>query len=149
MGKRLCLQLRVAGAFTPAHSLHTITTQYYTYCGLNCGPQDPCRNCPPPSPPHCREHQSSTNINNSPTHFKLQAALRPCGGVVGWSVNKTQQEPYDTRTLWTLWHRLTLLPYFYFNLLLPPPVHRSLLVQEAVHLLLLDTHLPGRGKFNL
>ena len=25
-----------------------------------------------------------------------------------------QQEPY--RTLWTLWHRLNLLPYFYFNL---------------------------------
>ena len=49
-------------------------------------------------------------------------------------MNKTQQELY--RTLWTLWHRLTFLPYFYFNLLLFPPVHRSLLVQEAVHLLL-------------
>ena len=129
------------------------THHNYTTLHINCGlasvftSSDPFRNCPPLSPPHCREHQSLTNMNNSPTHFELQTALRPLWW--GWGVEQvwiTQQEPY--RTPWTLWHRLTFLPFRWtFNFLLPPPVHRSLLVQEAVHLLLLDTHLSGRGNY--
>ena len=74
------------------------THHYYTTLHINCGlasvftSSDPFRNCPPPSPPHCREHQSLTTSNNSPTHFALQAALRPCGGGLGGrSVN-----PCDT-----------------------------------------------------
>ena len=97
-----------------------------TFLPLICNPpSNPCRNCPPPSPPHCREHQSLTNSNNSPTHFELQAALRPCGGGLGveqvWiklSKNPTEHYgPCDTDS--------PFFPFEHFNLLLPTPVHSS------------------------
>ena len=118
----LRLKLRDAGAFAPAYSLNTITTQLYTFCGLASvfTSSDPCRNCPPPSPLTADAPIRLTNSNNSPTHSELQAALRPCGGGWGWSKlkhSKNHTEHYGPCS--------TDSPFFPFDLLLSPPVHSS------------------------
>ena len=123
MTSSLCLKLREAGAFAPAYSLNTITTQLYTFCGLASvfTSSDPCRNCPPPSPLTADAPIRLTNSNNSPTHSELQAALRPCGGGRGWSKlkhSKNHTEHYGPCS--------TDSPFFPFDLLLSPPVHSTL-----------------------
>jgi len=136
----LCLQLRVAGAFSLG-SCPLSTHHYYTTLHTNCGlasvftSSDPYRNGPPPPSPSLQRHQSLTTSHNSPTHFELQTALRPCGGGLGveqvWiKFSKNPTEHYYGLLSSAFFPVIFLsdsdiYPHRYFDLLLPPPVHRS------------------------